>query len=81
MPAAAAIIGFHSLEDRLVKQAMRDWHQAGWLEAFSRKPIRPTAAEERANPARRSRQVALGALCVAKRSALSATERCAPRSE
>lgn len=46
-----AIISFHSLEDRLVKQAFRDNPR---LEVLTRKPLRPTDAEVAANPRSRS---------------------------
>ena len=47
----AALISFHSLEDRLVKQALRDpevWQRG------TRKPIEATEAEARDNPRARS---------------------------
>jgi 16S rRNA (cytosine1402-N4)-methyltransferase len=47
----AAIISFHSLEDRRVKQAFRD--KAIW-EALTRKPVQPGEEEERSNPRARS---------------------------
>lgn len=46
-----AIISFHSLEDRLVKEAFR--HDPR-LEVLTKKPIRPTPAEVEANPRSRS---------------------------
>ena len=46
-----AIISFHSLEDRKVKQAFRDDKQ---LEVVTKKPIVPTIAEREANPRSRS---------------------------
>ena len=45
------IISFHSIEDRLVKQALRPAH--GW-EPVAKKPIEPTPAEVRVNPRSRS---------------------------
>lgn len=50
----AAIISFHSGEDRLVKTAFRDGLRAGWYEAVSPEPIRATFAEKSANPRSRS---------------------------
>lgn len=50
----AVIISFHSLEDRMVKQAFRKWSDAGRAELLSRKPLRPTEAERAANPRSRS---------------------------
>ncbi len=46
-----AVITFHSLEDRIVKNALRD--EARWL-ATTKKPILPTPAEARMNPRSRS---------------------------
>ncbi|MFN0056326.1 MAG: 16S rRNA (cytosine(1402)-N(4))-methyltransferase RsmH [Planctomycetales bacterium] len=47
----AAIISFHSLEDRLVKQAFRE--SKSW-QLLSPKPVAPSAAELRLNPRSRS---------------------------
>lgn len=46
-----AILSFHSLEDRLVKEAFRE---SPLLRATTSKPIRPTEAEVAANPRSRS---------------------------
>ena len=46
-----AVISFHSLEDRRVKEAFRDDPR---LEVLTRRPIRPGEAESAANPASRS---------------------------
>jgi 16S rRNA (cytosine1402-N4)-methyltransferase len=46
-----AIISFHSLEDRRVKEAFRDDPR---LEALTRKPLRPDEAETERNPRSRS---------------------------
>jgi len=46
-----AVISFHSLEDRLVKNAFRDDER---LFVLTKKPIRPTDAEVSANPRSRS---------------------------
>lgn len=53
-----AIISFHSLEDRLVKEAFRD--DPRW-ECLTRKPIRPTDAEVMANPRSRSAKLRIAA--------------------
>lgn len=50
----AAIISFHSGEDRLVKAAFRDGLRAGIYEATSGDPIRPGLQERTANPRSRS---------------------------
>lgn len=46
-----AIISFHSLEDRMVKQAFRDDAR---LQVLTRKPVVPSEAEVHANPRSRS---------------------------
>jgi 16S rRNA (cytosine1402-N4)-methyltransferase len=50
----AAVISFHSGEDRLIKAAFRDGHRAGVYSAVSDEPVRPTEEEKRANPRSRS---------------------------
>jgi 16S rRNA (cytosine1402-N4)-methyltransferase len=52
--ATAAIISFHSGEDRLVKAAFRDGLRAGMYEAVTPDALRPTFDERRANPRARS---------------------------
>ncbi|MDO8556914.1 MAG: 16S rRNA (cytosine(1402)-N(4))-methyltransferase RsmH [Candidatus Jorgensenbacteria bacterium] len=49
-----AIISFHSLEDRIVKNAFRDLAKAGKAEFITKKPIVPSLAERRENPRSRS---------------------------
>jgi 16S rRNA (cytosine1402-N4)-methyltransferase len=46
-----AVISFHSLEDRLVKESFRDDAR---LSVLTRRPIRPTENEVAANPRSRS---------------------------
>ncbi len=50
----AAIISFHSGEDRLVKAAFKDGLHAGLYAAISDDPVRPGDAEKLANPRARS---------------------------
>ena len=50
----AAVISFHSGEDRLVKAAFRDGLRTGVYEAISDEPVRPAFDERRANPRSRS---------------------------
>jgi len=50
----AAIISFHSLEDRRVKQAFRGWSDQSLAERLTRKPVVADEAEQRANPRSRS---------------------------
>ena len=50
----AAIISFHSGEDRLVKSAFRDGLQSGVYARIAAEPIRASFAERTANPRSRS---------------------------
>jgi 16S rRNA (cytosine1402-N4)-methyltransferase len=50
----AAIISFHSGEDRLVKAAFRDGQRTGVYRAISADPVRASEAEKAANPRSRS---------------------------
>ena len=50
----AAIISFHSGEDRLVKAAFRDGLRSGLYRAVSDEPVRAALAERTANPRSRS---------------------------
>jgi 16S rRNA (cytosine1402-N4)-methyltransferase len=59
-----AVISFHSLEDRRVKEAFRDDAR---LEPLSRKPIRPGEAEIARNPRARSAKLRVAAIASARR--------------
>ncbi|MCL6620907.1 MAG: 16S rRNA (cytosine(1402)-N(4))-methyltransferase RsmH [Syntrophobacterales bacterium] len=48
------ILSYHSLEDRLVKQHFLAWERQGLCRRLTKKPLRPTAAEVRANPRART---------------------------
>jgi 16S rRNA (cytosine1402-N4)-methyltransferase len=48
------VLSFHSLEDRLVKRAFQAWQRQGRARILTRKVIRPSEAELRANPRARS---------------------------
>ncbi len=52
--ARAAVISFHSGEDRLVKQATRQWQAAGWCDVLTPRPLIPDDLEIARNPRSRS---------------------------
>lgn len=52
--ARVAIITFHSIEDRLIKQTFRQWAKDGVGEVVTKKPLTPKADEIRDNPRARS---------------------------
>jgi 16S rRNA (cytosine1402-N4)-methyltransferase len=53
------VISFHSLEDRIVKDAIREGVQGGWYRALTKKPV--TAGEEEVDRNPRSRSAKLRA--------------------
>jgi 16S rRNA (cytosine1402-N4)-methyltransferase len=70
--ARAAILSFHSGEDRIVKGAFRDGFDGGVYEQIATEPIRASCEERRRNPRARSaklRWALRGCTAVASRSA------------
>jgi 16S rRNA (cytosine1402-N4)-methyltransferase len=49
-----AIISFHSGEDRMVKNALRQQKEAGWWTEVAAEPVRPSEQEKLTNPRSRS---------------------------
>ena len=49
-----AVIAFHSLEDRIVKNLFRNLKKSGAFELLTPKPIAPQDDETRTNPRARS---------------------------
>ena len=58
--ARIAVLAYHSLEDRIVKQAFRQAAAAGTLAVLTRRPLRPDPDEVRANPRSRSACLRVG---------------------
>ena len=48
------VLSFHSLEDRRVKHAFQAWRREGKVQILTRKVVRPSQEEMRANPRSRS---------------------------
>lgn len=48
------VISYHSLEDRIVKNFIRDEHKQGGLRMLTKKPMAPSDEEVRLNPSARS---------------------------
>lgn len=57
-----AIISFHSLEDRLVKNHFRNYAKNGQMKILTKKPITAGAEELAANPRARSAKLRVGAM-------------------
>lgn len=55
-----SVITYHSLEDRIVKNFLRDRKADGTFEIISRKPILPSEEEIEANPRSRSAKLRIG---------------------
>jgi 16S rRNA (cytosine1402-N4)-methyltransferase len=48
------VISFHSLEDRIVKDALREGAKQRWYELLTKKPVTPSEEEIDRNPRSRS---------------------------
>jgi 16S rRNA (cytosine1402-N4)-methyltransferase len=55
-----AVISFHSLEDRAVKEAFRRGVKEGWLTLLTKKPVFPEEEEIKRNPRSRSAKLRVG---------------------
>ena len=62
------VISFHSLEDRIVKNALREWEKNKMGRVLTKKPVVPSESEMESNP--RSRSAKLRAFVKAKREEL-----------
>lgn len=54
------VISYHSMEDRIVKNFMRDSEKAGTLSRLTKKPLAPSLDEVRRNPSARSAKLRAG---------------------
>jgi 16S rRNA (cytosine1402-N4)-methyltransferase len=52
--SSVAVVSFHSLEDRIVKNRFKEFAKKVIFEILTKKPIRPTEAEVEENPRSRS---------------------------
>lgn len=48
------LISFHSLEDRIIKQTFKNWHDNNLVKILTKKPVKPTKGEINKNPRARS---------------------------
>ncbi len=55
-----AVIAFHSLEDRIVKNVFRNYSKAGSFKILTKKPLRPSVSEVADNPRARSARLRAG---------------------
>jgi 16S rRNA (cytosine1402-N4)-methyltransferase len=65
--ARVAIISFHSLEDRLVKQTFAELASRDLATTLTRKPVGPSELEVRSNPRSRSAKLRVVRIGVARK--------------
>jgi 16S rRNA (cytosine1402-N4)-methyltransferase len=66
LEARVAVISFHSLEDRLVKQSFAAWQREGRAKVLTRKVVRPGECEAANNPRSRSAKLRVAEKCGVK---------------